>query len=459
MIQLHNSIRDRIQGELNKNTQGLNFEVSLYNVKTNDLLENTEKVSNTYATKQKRFIPVLIENISGEYSDLQNLTAAEASINASFLIPTDSQDFNNMIIDETFDKVSIALDEFRERTLANNLPLGNTSYLLPKEYKLKALNKTTPFNVEFNEIFVRFNDESTGNILSDESGFRIVKEEGKIEFYLEDNKIYEYNVVINNEYQIYFYDIGNNQVQISVFDGSNTTTEIIENVTYDIEGLILGGVFMEIRRWNMGTLNSGILNSILRIEDFSSLIPAIGSSSLIDTTNANFSILKGSLGTIVLGFSIPNPTTNQFTFGNGLNYQQFELDMTAFITDSVFIGNDVKYFLNEVRIFPVFRDEPFVSETDASQVVGQQMTRHTAVQSVLSREYSLFFKQQDNLIDLAKKITSLTPNPNEVFTLRVEYPLFERQYEVIVTQGALGITNNSPISISIKLDLASTSIQ
>jgi len=43
MIQIQKSIRDRLQAELNKNTQGLDFEVSLYNVKTNDLLENTEQ--------------------------------------------------------------------------------------------------------------------------------------------------------------------------------------------------------------------------------------------------------------------------------------------------------------------------------------------------------------------------------------------------------------------------------
>lgn len=459
MIQLQKSIRDRIQNELNKNTQGLNFEVSLYNVKTNDLLENTEAVSNTYATKQKRFIPVLIENISGDYADLQNLTAAEISINASFLIPTDSQDFNNMVVDETFEKVSIALDEFRERTLANNLSLGSESFILPKEYELKVLNDTTPFNDTFIELYVKFNDESTGTILGDRNAFKIDKTSTSLEFYSDSTLIYTYNAQVGVEYDIFIYYLGNNQLQISIFDGSSTTTEILENVTFSLDDLILGGTFMEVRLFSVGNVSGGLLNRIVSVDDFVNLIPTIGDSSLIDTTNAKFALKKGSLGTIVLGFSVPNPTTNQFTFGNGLNYQQFELDMTAFITDSVFIGNDVKYFLDGERIFPIYRDEPFASETDASQVVGQQMTRHTAVQSVLSREYSLFFKQQDNLIDLAKKITSLTPNPNEVFTLRVEYPLFERQYEVIITQGALGITNNQPISISFKLDLASTAIQ
>jgi hypothetical protein len=163
----------------------------------------------------------------------------------------------------------------------------------------------------------------------------------------------------------------------------------------------------------------------------------------------------GSIGNIVLGFSVPNPTTNQFTMGNGLNYQQFELNMTGFVTDSVFVGNDVRYFLDDIEIFPFFRDESFVSETDPSQVVSQQLTKHTVTQSAIGREYSIYFKDEIKLLKIMEKFSSLSPNPNEVFTLKIQYPLFEREYPVIITQTAFGISNNQPISISIKLELAS----
>jgi hypothetical protein len=216
---------------------------------------------------------------------------------------------------------------------------------------------------------------------------------------------------------------------------------------------------MQVKQLSVGGITSGVITEVVKIENFKTLVPVIGSPSMINTALAKNTVEKGTLGTVVFGYSIPNPSTNQFTFGNGLNYQQFELDMDAFITDSVFVGNDVEYYLDGIRIYPLFRDEPFVSETDGSQVVGQQITRYTAVQSVLSREYSLYFRQENKLVEIAKKITSETPNPNQVFDFKIVYPLFERTHKVIITQAAMGVANNEPISISIKLDLASTSIQ
>lgn len=455
MIQIQKAIRDRLQIELNKNTQGLNFDVSLYNVKTNDLLEKTEQINDTYATRQKRFIPFLIESIDGEYADLQNLTALEASINTSFMIPTDSQDFNNMMVDETFEKVSVALDELRNRTLANNLPLGEVSYMLPDSFRLKALNDTTPFNDNFIRLKLKFKDDSSGTILDGGNSFIIEKDENSIVFKSQNSTIYTFNIVKDTEYDIYIYYLGGNELQISIFDGSSTTTEILENVNYDLDDLVLGGVFMEIKIWSVGSVSSGIISEVLTIKDFESLDLDVGNDSLVDKSEATGALIKGELGTVVFGFSLPNPTTNQFTFGNGLNYQQFDLFISSFITDSVFVGNDVKYKLNGHRIFPIYRDEPFVSETDASQVVGQQVTKHTATQTIISREYSIYLKQETDLINLAKKITSLTPNPNEVFTLEIEYPMFTQTYDVIVTQGALGINNNAPVSLSVKFDLAS----
>lgn len=454
---MQNSIRNLLQTELNKNSQGLNFEVSLYNVKTNSLLENKEEIENTYATKQKRFIPVLIDNISGQYADLQNLTAAEANINASFMIPTDSQDFNNMAVDETFNKVSIALDELRERTLAKNLPLGESRYILPSSFKLKFLNNTETYSANFIEIITSFKGD-VGTVITDGSDFTISKTSNSLIFFAPNN-VFQFFIEEDKEYEIYVYALENNELQIAISDGENLTTQLAQNITYNPDDLIFGGCYMETKRITIGGLTSGLTSENIKIEDFKTLTPIVGTPNLIDTTLAENVIQKGTLGTATLGYSIPNPTTNQFTFGNGLNYQQFELDMDVFITDSVFVGNDVEYYLDDIRIYPLFRDEPFVSETDASQVVSDQITRHTAVQSVLSREYSIYFKQDLKLIDLAKKITSETPNPNEVFTLRVVYPLFEREYKVILTQGAMGIANNEPISISVKFDLASTSIQ
>jgi len=88
MINLQKAIRDVLQEEFDKNTEGLIFDVSLYSVKSNSFLEQELPVGDTYAVQQKRFIPVLIEEINGTYANLKNLTAAEAIVNATFLALT-----------------------------------------------------------------------------------------------------------------------------------------------------------------------------------------------------------------------------------------------------------------------------------------------------------------------------------------------------------------------------------
>jgi len=240
-------------------------------------------------------------------------------------------------------------------------------------------------------------------------------------------------------------------VKISGGD-SLDTIENLYDVNLEYDDITLGGLLIFLKEITLGTNSESIS---FKLNDFIDYEPIIGEKTDLNLTQVTPIYETGNIGNIVFGYSIPNPTTNQFTMGNGLNYQQFELNMTGFMTDTVFVGNEVKYFLDNIEIFPFYRDESFVSETDPSQVVGQQITKHTATQSILGREYSIYFKNETKLLELAKKITSETPNPNEVFKFKVQYPFFFREYDVIITQGSLGISNNQPISISVKLDLAS----
>jgi hypothetical protein len=455
MINLQKAIRDVLQQEFDKNTEGLIFDVSLYSVKSNSFLEKELPVGDTYAVQQKRFIPVLIEEINGTYANLQNLTAAEAIVNATFLVPTDETDFNNMLIDETFVKVSTSLDKMRERLISRTLPLGGKQIIKANDYELKVLNDTNMLATDYIEFSFKLLDDNGGMIVTDNDTFEFKVVNGNIVFekddltatWTNDNSSIQKDVI----YTVNIFQSDNTLVANVLGGGTSLNANIVNaNSTYD--DLVFGGSLMSLFRIVVGS-NSATFSLDLR--DFETYIPVIGSVNDLDTSGTAAQYTTGELGTVVFGFNIPNPTTNVFTMGNGLNYQQFELTLDAFITDKVFLGNDVKYYLDNIEIFPFFRDESFVSETDPSQVVGQQITKHTAVQSVLGKEYSIYLTNNSKLIDIAKKITSETPNPNEVYTLRVKYPLFEREYKVIITQGALGIGNNQPVSLSIKLDLAS----
>jgi hypothetical protein len=451
MLNIQEAIRSLIQEELNKNTQGLDFEVSLYNVKHNELLENTLPVGDTYAVQQKRFIPVLIEEISGEYADLKNLTASEVFINLSFLIPVDTTDFNNMVIDETYEKVALALDDLRIRTNARKRPLGTPIVQKSEDYRLTILNETNLLSTDFQRYNFRLLENFDGIILTDGDSFNIRKIGSKIRVTKNSQSI-EHPFKENEDYQITINKTSSSELDVSITGFGSTTNESLEGVDTTFKDITVGGLLMTFDRIRIGS-SSGSLS--LDLSDFADYIPDIGEKTDLDLSGTQTAYTTGTIGNIVLGYSIPNPTSNQFTMGNGLNYQQFELNMTGFVTDSVFVGNEVQYFIDGIEVFPFYRDESFVSETDPSQVVGSQITKHTAVQSILGREYSIYYKNETKLTNLAKKITSQEPNPNEVFTFKVVYPFFERQYKVIITQGSLGISNNQPISISLKFDLAS----
>lgn len=454
MIQLQKAIRNVIQNELNKNNQGLFFEVSLYNVKTNSFLENEIPLNDTYALERKRFIPVVIEEIGGEYADLQNLTAVEAYINMSFLIPTDETDFNNMAVDETFEKVSIALDDFRQKTLANNLPLGESKYIVGNDYKIKILNDTKTFSSDFISFDCEFVNYQNGNLLSDEIDFTVETLDGEIVF-TKESETFSFPYELNKQYviRVESENSGTN-MNVEVRDGFSVNSETLTNITYNLKDLVFGGNFFKTTDLRIGSSPSSS-NIVLIINDFKTLEPTQGEEDSFEILSSDEVQKIGSLGNVVFGFSISNPTSNQFTMANGMNYQQFELSLSSFVSDSVFVGNQVKYFLDEHEIFPIYRDESYASETDPSQVVGQQITKHTATQTALSREYTIYYKYDKKLNELVEKIVSEEPLPNEVYTLKVKYPLVTKEYKVIITQGGLGITNNTPISISVKLDLAS----
>lgn len=204
--------------------------------------------------------------------------------------------------------------------------------------------------------------------------------------------------------------------------------------------------------YNVYSTNDDLIS---KTNDFTTLV---GTDSNYDDMIINKEIESiietGSLGHISFGFSLPNPTTNQFTFGNGLNYQQYELVMTAFVSDNVYVGQEVEYYLDDVEIFPFYRDEGFTSDLDPAQIITQQSTRFITSQSVISKEFTVYYTQNKKLKDILEKISSENMNPNEVFRLKIKYPLFTKEYDVIISQAGLNITNNMPIAISIKLDLA-----
>lgn len=436
MINLQYEYAKLIQNELDKNTQGLRFEVSLNNIKTDSELQTFLQVPNTYANEIKRFIPVVIETFDGDFAELENMSAAEVFTNMTLLVPTDDFDVNNQVIDETFVLVSKSLNELSKRTRAKVFELGEKCIILPKD------NNTT---IDLNDVFgvnlvfeIEFTNNEDGEIFEVFGNKKIKK--------IDKDVLFENKVIISNYLKDYKYKIklfredSSGSYFISVNDEQSIDLNFSSNDLTDEINLI--SQFEKI--YSLFVTNDQN-EKVYEVDDFTILIGDGG-------------IPWGSEGTITLNFSLPRRVTNQITLGE-YNYQEFEINTSGSYNDKAFVGQHIKYFLNDVRIFPVSRDEGYIGEPDTARFLGSNKGNRTVIeQTSIGKEYAVYYIPEPKVIELLDQITNQEPNANKIYDLKIVYPLLNKTHKTVISQGGLSIVNSTPIGISFSLEIADDDI-
>lgn len=436
MINLQYEYAKLIQQELDKNTQGLRFEVSLNNLKTDSELQRFLQIPNTYAKEIKRYIPVVIEAFDGDFAELENMSAAEIFANMTLLVPTDDFDVNNQVIDETFVLVSQALNEMSRRTRAKVFQLGDKSFILPKDNE-STINLDGVFGVNLT-FEIEFTSKQEGNLFKLFGDKFISKVGNNILF---DNKIIINNYEINKRYlfrllrfdpgENYFIQVNTNQIVDLEYSNNNLGNEIKLIAQFE-------------KIYSLFVSNHQNVK-IFEVEDFTIVSNEGG-------------IPWGSEGTITLNFSLPRRVTNQMTLGE-YNYQEFEINTSSSYNDRAFVGQHIQYFLNGVRIFPISRDEGYIGEPDTARFLGSNKGNRTVIeQTAISKEYAVYYIPEPEVIDLLDQITSQEPNANEIYELKIVYPLFVKTHKTVLSQGGLSIVNSTPIGISFALEIADDDI-
>lgn len=432
MINLQNEYAKLIQQELDKNTQGLRFEVSLNNLKTDSELQRLLQIPNTYAKEIKRYIPVVIESFDGDFAELENMSAAEVFANMTLLIPTDEFDVNNQVVEETFVLVSQALNEMSKRTRAKVFQLGEKCFILPKNNtSIIDLDSLFGVNLEFEIEFTNKEDntlfEVFGNKFISKIGNDVLFDNNTIISDYEINKKYTFKLFREDPAQDYFITIDNGDP----IDLSYTNTDLTSQIK-------LLSQFEKI----YSVVVTNHQNEIVYEEtDFTILSNPGG-------------IPWGSEGTITLNFSLPRRLSNQMTLGE-YNYQEFEINTSGAYNDRAFVGQHIEYYLNDVRIFPVSRDEGYIGEPDNARFLGSNKGNRTVIeQTAIGKEYALYYIPEPKIVDLIEQITDQEPNANALYELRIVYPLFEREYTTVLSQGGLSIVNSTPLGISFALEIA-----
>jgi hypothetical protein len=436
LINLQYEYAKLIQQELDKNTQGLRFEVSLNNLKTDSELQRFLQIPNTYAKEIKRYIPVVIEAFDGDFAELENMSAAEIFANMTLLVPTDDFDVNNQVIDETFVLVSQALNEMSRRTRAKVFQLGNKCFILPRNNS-SEIDLTGVFGVNLT-FEIEFTSNKDGNLFEvfgdkfiSKSGNDILFDNTIVLSNYSPNERYVFRLFRNDPSEDYFISVNNDNPVNLQYSAVSLTDEIKLLSEYE-------------KMYSLFVTNHQN-QKVYEVEDFTILSNEGG-------------IPWGSEGTITLNFSLPRRVTNQMTLGE-YNYQEFEINTSGAYNDRAFVGQHIQYFLNGVRIFPISRDEGYIGEPDTARFLGSNKGNRTVIeQTAIAKEYAVYYIPEPEVIDLLDQITSQEPNANEIYELKIVYPLFVKTHKTVLSQGGLSIVNSTPIGISFALEIADDDI-
>ncbi len=457
MIHLQKHIRDLLDDELNNNSLNLVFDVFLYDGKINSQLMKEINVENTYLTEKKRYIPLIIQDIFGEYSNMPKTTVVGGTITSSLLVPVDKKNMNNIMLEETFEYVSEALDEFRQRNIGRSLPLGDVSYLVPEEYQFTFALDSAAIIDEIG-IKIKFYEKEVGDIIKGQTDDSLSLRRTLTEIQLGRYIGSSFTSVVSFEYDIdtmynircYVEDLGEGDYNY-VMEVNGETYEEETQTPVDTSG---EGIAYRVSNI-LGVIDFININGII-VDD----ITVSGEEVVAGENTYNWYAINtdnimeiGEHGYISLEFTIPNPSSGQFEYG-GVNHQEFILEMNMLITNQVFSGNQMEYYIDDVQVFPLNRDSGFGTESDTEQKVNEFSAKGVITETILSKEFTFYYKPIKKIIELIKKITDQDLVQNKTFTLKEKYPLFSREYEVVINMGGVSPTLMSPFTFSVGFIMA-----
>ncbi len=476
MIHLQKYIKEALQKEFDKNTKDILFDVSLYNTKNNEYLTKEIDVENTYHVEQKKYTPVIIQDIFGEYTPVENSTILQGNITSTLLTATDSNDINDVLIEDGVENVLVALDEIRINNQGKSIPIGNVVYGFGEidiEYESAA---TTVLYLKGKMLddgtIAEFQDiaNKTYKLVKDGNTIKLITVDGSVE-------MVRASVTYSGKEVEILSNVSLNRLNLRVDSETNQSFETIISLNenfYSNEGLKINGSSIkleELKLFSVDAINIQDVDDIeipleevvanesemkIIIDNFQTgenVTPSTSEFDYIYTVDEIYSTM-GNKGSMQIEFSVANPTTNQFTYANGVNYQEFVLEWGLTYSDNVFNGNDVKYYLDGIRIHPTHRSTGVSNTQNAQQNINDKTSKSANEDNVITKTYTLHYNDDVKIGELAEHIASDELEQNKLWTLKEIYPTFSKEYEVIIIDGGMSPTMNTPLSFSIEVALA-----
>jgi hypothetical protein len=470
MIYYQKALKNFIDEKLNENTQGILFDVNLYNDIASDDFNVESSIENTYKTEKKRYVPTMITNINGEYIPIPNLNGTSNNVEIIFDLAIDDmtgRDREDEFTTVDYNNTLSAIDEFKNTILANYFPLGNHNLMMGGEDSTFDINQSisinkkvmyfdlTPYNAD---IEVLFGDTTSVGSLH-KTATHIV-----------------YEVATGNEIKIPY--TANTNIKFVIYQQSNltwtitdgTNTDTVVNATVSTTGTTL--TFGETTGFEGIVKRLAISSSAIPSFDFDNVdtelsVYEIDLHSFDDkdllTNNGTITLLPSDIDNCVLWgedgnavFQVyPLAVVGEYQAENGINYHSFSLQIEAMVGDNFIFGNNFEYYIDDIRVYPVDRNHTFALDTQGRQGINENVMSFIGSESSLDWTQSFFYQPTKQLTSLVKKLTTGDVAQNTVYTIKVQYPFWNKEYNVVVEGGGLNADINSITTFTLQFKKAS----
>ena len=485
------AVKDMLYRELNKNTQDVNFSVSLFHEFNNDDYSTLEPVEQTYAFKKKLHIPTMIDEIMGDYANVPDRVIFDGHVGLTFNVPIEDE---NQIqqAQKSFKDFYKAIDEFKLRNIGKVTYLGERAFDMRSDYRLMLTHtdiSPQTFHMKFrfdkreNELlFVSrikegepvldydfFSIERTNTSIKivynyDVGGTLTTEEEILFEYDLDKEYDFIFGVLNDGDDRKLFYILNDgfnilDKTHISSFTlptSIDTTTRFcriggVNGLFYKFGFSIKINTIEEIEKYLKGksTIDK-ILDYDFYLEDFDLFgedSEVIGDFTVSREDTTKNCIEYGSEGTCVLFFEPTNPISGLVTMGDKV-YQQFQLGFRTFITGDAFFGNHIKYKLDGKDVF-ISRGFGRVGEPEGDQMVGGFFTKNVIDMSGYGYTMDCFLDKRD-VMELVEETSDDTFEQNKKYELIIEYPYFKRNYSVVLNTVGYQATNQQLVTVSLE---------
>ena len=480
MLFYQKALANFIASELNENTKGIVFDAVLYNNIGNDDNEVETPITDSYATEITREVPTIISGINGEYIPVPSIDATNNSVELQFNLLVDNLEglpVEDVGVPADYNNTLLAIDEFRANVLANYFPLGTSNLLFggeDSELELDGGVSAYSLPTIYMELNFKNIDVETIFITNGTKVKKLSKTATKLQFHVDSVLMAEIDYTINTATSLIIY-YNTTTTFWTLSDGTNSNTQSVTALNTTMNNIVIGdttgyeGVLerfladtdtltlAEAENAVSGNIDTEIPTPVVDFNSFSSKNTMINKGSGAWTGEGTNIVLWGSEGNAV--FQVyPLTTIGNFESQDGFNYHAFTLQLEVLVTDNVMFGNNFEYYIDDIQVFPVDRNHTYGMETQPRQAISVNQMSFIGSESSLEWSQSFFYTPTKQMNGLLKKITTGDVDQNTVYSLKVQYPFWNKTYNVIVEGGGINTDLNSISAFTLKFKLADSII-